>query len=293
LTAKAVASTSFSIDPREWALLKKLYPEVPDEQLELFVMRAKKAGLDPFAQQIYLLQRKTKDKATGKWIPSWNTLVGIDGLRVIADRTEAYAPGKAPEFQEDAQGRLISATAYVMKLVRDKWFEVSASAFYEEYVQIKDGQPMAMWQKMPRSQLAKCAEAAALRRAFPGETFGLYETAEVSTDTETTPTETTPYVHPVRPAPAQPPKAPARQSNPSGTFAVINSEVRTNAKGTPYLFLRLGAPSGVEIDAIMITDNCADAEIALAPGALVQGALSPHPSKKPDAPQVFTLAETQ
>lgn len=287
MTAKAATSASIpGIDPREWALLKKLYPEVPDEQLELFMMRAKKAGLDPFAQQIYLLQRKTKDKATGQWIPSWNILVGIDGLRVIADRTEAYAPGKAPEFQEDAQGRLFSATAYVMKLVRDKWFEVSASAYYNEYVQMKDGQPMAMWQKMPRSQLAKCAEAAALRRAFPGETFGLFETAELSAETETTP-----YAHPAPSGPAQHTKVPANQPSSSGTFVVVNSEIRKNNKGTPYLSLRLETSNGVEVDAIMVTDNCADAEMALPPGVLVQGTLSPHPSKKPDAPQVFTLVE--
>jgi hypothetical protein len=37
----------------------------------------------------------------------------------------------------------------------------------------KDGKPNSMWDKMPHSQLAKCAEAKALRRAFPMETGGV------------------------------------------------------------------------------------------------------------------------
>jgi hypothetical protein len=39
----------------------------------------------------------------------------------------------------------------------------------EAFASTKDGSPNSMWQKRPRGQLDKCAEAAALRAAFPEE----------------------------------------------------------------------------------------------------------------------------
>lgn len=151
-----------------------------NDELELFLYHAKRTGLDPLAKQIHAIKRWSSQE--GRDVMSIQT--GIDGFRLIADRTNKYAPGKKPDFVE-RDDKLYSATAYVMKFAGDQWHEVSAEAFWDEYVQTKkdkDGTPIptAMWKKMPHTMLAKCAEALALRKAFPAELSGLYTFDEMA-----------------------------------------------------------------------------------------------------------------
>lgn len=147
----------------------------PDE-FEVFVYICKHSRLDPFLKQIYPVKRY--DPNAGKSVMICQT--SIDGYRLIADRTGCYAPGPAPTFHYDDKGNFISAEAHVKKLTKDgTWHTISAIAFYDEYVQKKkDGTPTSMWNNMKRSQTAKCAEALALRKAFP------YEMSSIRTDEE-------------------------------------------------------------------------------------------------------------
>ena len=87
----------------------------------------------------------------------------------------------ASSYEYKADGTLLSATSYVKKLTNDGiWHEVSSTAFYEEYCQrTNEGKPMAMWGKMPHVMLAKVAEAAALRKAFPAHLSGIYTSDEM------------------------------------------------------------------------------------------------------------------
>ncbi len=149
-----------------------------DDELMLFLHLAKRSGLDPFSRQIYLIERRAN--VNGEWKTTRQPQTGIDGLRLIADRTDHYAPGREPSFTYDMTGALLTATAYVKKFVRGEWHEVAATAHYDEYVQRKkDGQPNQMWGEKPHIMLAKCAEALALRRAFPAELSGLYTADEM------------------------------------------------------------------------------------------------------------------
>jgi len=65
------------------------------------------------------------------------------------------------------------------------WHMVSASAYMEEYCQFfsdrstGEKKPMGLWATMPRTMLSKCAEAQALRKAFPAEMSGVYTKEEM------------------------------------------------------------------------------------------------------------------
>lgn len=143
--------------------IKGLIGRVSDAELQVFLHLCQRTKLDPFARQIYAIPRGGK----------MTVQTSIDGYRVIAERTGCYAPGQATQFAYN-DGKLVSATAYVRKLVAGTWHEVAEVAFWDEY---NGGTPF--WKKMPTTMLAKVAEARALRRAFPQDLSGLYVSEEM------------------------------------------------------------------------------------------------------------------
>lgn len=173
---KALTTTqSYSKDQIE--LIKRTVAKgSTDDELKMFLHIAKRTGLDPFVRQIYSIRRWNSDIGGFSMV----TQTGIDGQRLIAERTGKYAPGKDVEYQYDENGVLISATAFVMKMIGDKWFEVPATARFTEYaVKKKDGTLTAMWKDKPHVMLGKCAESLALRKAFPNEMSGVYTEEEM------------------------------------------------------------------------------------------------------------------
>jgi phage recombination protein Bet len=152
-----------------------------DDELALFLYQCRRLGLDPLSRQIYFIRR-------------WDSRVGgevgviqvsIDGLRLIAARTGRYRPDEEPpRYTYDADGKLVAARVrvWLYHAPTQAWYPVEAEAYYEEYAQRgRDGQVTGNWARMPRVMLAKCAEALALRKAFPAETSGIYELAEIGT----------------------------------------------------------------------------------------------------------------
>lgn len=154
---------------------------VTDEEFETFLMACHKTQLDPFMRQIYAVKRKAR-KPDGTWGEVMSIQTGIDGYRLIAERTERYAPGPEPTYVHNEQGELVSATAYIKKQTRDgTWHTVSASAYMDEYCQKgREGQRIGMWATMPKTMLSKCAESQALRKAFPAEMSGVYTKEEMA-----------------------------------------------------------------------------------------------------------------
>jgi phage recombination protein Bet len=148
---------------------------VSNEEFDVFLMACTKTQLDPFMKQIYAVKRNGANGAT------MTIQTGIDGYRLIAERTGYYSPGPEPTYAYDAEGKLISATAYIKKQTRDgTWHTISASAYLDEYMQkTRDGRPMGLWSTMTRTMLAKCAESQALRKAFPAEMSGIYTKEEM------------------------------------------------------------------------------------------------------------------
>ena len=166
--------------------------DATDDELKLFLYVSQRSGLDPLSRQIHAIKRW--DAQQQRNVMAIQT--GIDGYRLIADRTGQYAGNSAPTFGEytetDSTEELVPewAEVTITKVVAGEDRQFTARAYYDEYVQTKkDGKPTSMWAKMPHGQLAKCAETLALRKAFPNDLSGLYTHEEMQqADTPADPT---------------------------------------------------------------------------------------------------------
>lgn len=158
--------------------------EATDDELALFRYQAERTGLDPFSRQIYAIFRNSQGRE------QMTIQVGIDGLRLIAERTGRYAGQDGPFWADESgawkeiwpSGAPVAAKVIVRKVVGDKLVETAAVAHLSEYQPTYNGKPSGLWGSKPALMLAKCAEALALRKAFPAETSGLYVEEEVQVD---------------------------------------------------------------------------------------------------------------
>ena len=144
----------------------------PDDFL-VFLEVCKHRNLNPFAREIYAIVRSGK----------MTIQVSIDGFRKLAERSGKYRGQVGPYFcgadgiwKEEwlLDTPPVAAKVGVLRSDFDK--PVWAQARYKAYVQPSS----PTWQKMPDLMTAKCAEALALRKAFPDEMSGLYTHEEMA-----------------------------------------------------------------------------------------------------------------
>lgn len=205
VTAMATTNGTHQVTKPETALdldlLKRtICKGATDDELKLFVMVCQRTGLDPFARQIHAVKRW--DGKEKREVMSIQT--GIDGYRLIADRTGLYAGSDEPKYDTETEKNPGKATVTVWKLVAGQRVPFTRSARWDEFVQTtKEGNVTRFWAKMPYLMLGKVAEALALRAAFPQELSGIYTHEEM--DQATVETESVkPIVH--QPNPSEPVK---------------------------------------------------------------------------------------
>lgn len=148
-----------------------------DHEAAVLMEVARARRLNPITRQIHFLKRNQWDDDAKSYVTKWSCQVSIDGLRAVAERTGRYDGQDEPEFKYEAK-KLIEAKVKVWKTGIGRPFV--GIAHFSEYAQFKkDGQPTKMWAEKPHIMLAKCAEALALRKAFPDDTSGLYTEDEM------------------------------------------------------------------------------------------------------------------
>lgn len=165
--------------PAEWSedqvdLIKNTIAreqQLTDDELKLFLYTAGRLGLDPLAKQIYAIRRDGRI--------TFQT--GIDGYRLCAARSGEYVGSQDPVFtyreKEEGRGTPVAATVTVERLVKGIRAPFTATARWSEYY---PGDKIGwMWRKMPHTLLGKCAEALALRKAFPAELAGVYTESDM------------------------------------------------------------------------------------------------------------------
>jgi phage recombination protein Bet len=158
-----------------------------DDELKLFLYTAKRTGLDPLTKQIHFVKREVNKKLpNGAWVKEGQMTVqtGIDGYRAIAERTGNLAGISDAVYDSEDGEYPKKATVTVYKMLSSgQRVEYTSSARWSEYAQTytRNGETVVgpMWKKMPYLMLAKCAEALALRKAFPNDLSGLYTTEEM------------------------------------------------------------------------------------------------------------------
>lgn len=190
LARKAVGALSITDDQNEFTKAQLeafgLSQANHGEQL-LFLHTCQRTGLDPAARQIYAVMRKAWNPETRTKEPRLTIQTGIDGYRLIADRTGAYVGNDVTETgPTNAEGYPEYITVTVQKLVQGHVCSFSARAYWAEYAQVFNGKVGDMWAKLPHVMLAKCAEALALRKAFPQDLSGVYTAEEMSQAENTT-----------------------------------------------------------------------------------------------------------
>jgi len=179
-----------------------------DLELRMFLYVCKHTGLNPLLRQIYSIRRRewnpekynAEEKKYGDYEYKMVTQVGIDGLRLIAERTGKYLGQIGPEWcGKDGQWKDVwipskdetYPTAARVGVVRRGYVDPSTGkslpiwgvARWDDYSQKKkSGDLIAMWESMGPVMIAKCAESQGLRRAFPWELAGLYTHDEMGVE---------------------------------------------------------------------------------------------------------------
>ena len=171
---------SMSEDELLAVLESSLYPGARRESIKLVVGWCKATSKDPMKRPVHIVPMSVK-KAGTRDDYEWRDVImeGIGSLRTDAMRTGCFAglseaefgPEKIlaigetkvayPEWCEIKAYRFVGGEKCEFSSGKVRWLETYGTAKRDSLA------PNAMWKKRPYGQLEKCAEAMALRRAFP------------------------------------------------------------------------------------------------------------------------------
>lgn len=155
--------------------------KAPAADQQVFRHVCQLTGLDPFRRQIYMIARKERGEE------KWTIQTGIDGFRLVAEDHPQYAGTLDPQWcGPDGVWRDVwtdpkpPVAARVVVLRHDRAHPISLAVRFAEFAAtFADGNLQGQWRSKPAHMIAKCAEAASLRKAFPRQLSGVYTDDEM------------------------------------------------------------------------------------------------------------------
>jgi phage recombination protein Bet len=179
----AITRLEFSAEQRQM-IRDTIAPQASEQEFTMLMEVASLRRLNPLLKQIHFVPRWSKKLSRY----TWSFQVSIDGFRLIADRTGQYDGQDEAEIERDKAGIALARVRVYRKGISRPFVGV---AHWAEYVQKgKDGDISDFWKRMPNVMISKCAEAIALRKAFPEDLSGFYvpeEMAQADNEVDVTP----------------------------------------------------------------------------------------------------------
>jgi phage recombination protein Bet len=206
-------------EAKQIALIKQtVAKDANDDEFNLFIEMCKARGLNPLTRQVYcfIFNKENKNRQMTIVVSrdGQRSIAERTGAYRPDERAPRFEYSEADKNPETNPLGLVSAEVTVYKHAHGEWFPVPEVAHYDEYAPITEGgeggfewvdtgetwpdtgkpkkkkvpigETVQMldpgkpnWRKMPRIMLAKCAEMAALRKAFPDDFGGLYGEGEL------------------------------------------------------------------------------------------------------------------
>jgi phage recombination protein Bet len=178
----------YDVDQSMWsALTSSIFPGAKPESIVMAVEYCKARNLDIMKKPCHIVPMNVKDSKTGQ--SSWRDVImpSIAEHRITASRSNSYAGIDAPVFGPMVQ-MTFGATSHtvpeyctvtVYRIIHGEKVAFSHTEYFEEACSLTKGELNSMWTKRKRGQLAKCAEAGALRKAFPEEIGDEYTKEEM------------------------------------------------------------------------------------------------------------------
>lgn len=187
-----------NIDLAAWSTLQNsVFPGAKDESIILAIDYCKARKLDILKKPCHIVPMQVtlsgeKEKGSdGKFHDKkvWRDVImpGIYEQRITAFRTGQMAGQDEPVFGETISFKGVEAPDWcrvtVYRFINGERCAFSHTEYFSEAcAKTSEGKINSMWTKRPRGQLAKCAEAGALRKAFPDELGGVITVEELNED---------------------------------------------------------------------------------------------------------------
>lgn len=173
-SALTITADQQGFNDRQVAALRQIGVDTNSAaDIDVFFHQAQATGLDPFKREIYMITRKGK--------PTIQT--GIDGFYKIANRVGGGDWGIDSTMWCGQDGQWADVWLATQPPSAAKVTVHRGNATFTAVAITREYRAQGpMWDKMPSRMIAKCAEALAIRMAFPDDLSGLYTSDEMGAE---------------------------------------------------------------------------------------------------------------